>query len=128
MGGSALGSPGVSRDGKNDISHNLSTPGTRIGQGVPPDQAKGSGESRGYSPKEGKKGERGITPGPASILKIFYYLRRLLFYTFVQNKHKSNTFLIRTPSTDVHSGFAGLHWLPHGCGHACREPLDKRQE
>ena len=38
-----------------------------------------------------------VLPLAQRVLKIFYYLRWLLFYTFVQNKCKSITFLIRTP-------------------------------
>ena len=38
-----------------------------------------------------------VLPLAQRVLKIFYYSRWLLFYTFVQNKHKSITFLIRTP-------------------------------
>ena len=65
-GGSMLDSPGVPRDGEKMMFPTIAAPQAPELVGAAPDQAKGSGGSREYSPREGKKGKKGINPGPPS--------------------------------------------------------------
>src|SRR5882762_3309916 len=42
--------------------------------------------------------EKGYYPWPSEFRRRFYPLKRLLFYIYVQNKRKSKTISIRTPT------------------------------